>query len=151
MKKLLIVEDDPMLVEIYQKKFSQDNSFEVLISSSGLDAERKILNEKPDFVLLDLVLPERDGFEILEKIRKEKDLDKTKIIIFLFFPIFLNLKKEIEPKNLERMALLLNLKIHLSKLLIRSRSLPKNLKNSKLSRIIFFVGVDNGDLYFGFK
>ncbi|MDD3607249.1 MAG: response regulator [Candidatus Moranbacteria bacterium] len=82
MKKLLIVEDDPMLVEIYQKKFSQDNSFEVLISSSGLDAERKILNEKPDFVLLDLVLPERDGFEILEKIRKEKDLDKTKIIIF---------------------------------------------------------------------
>jgi len=82
MKKLLIIEDDPMLVEIYQKKFSQDDSFEVSISSAGLEAEKKIFNERPDFVLLDLVLPEQDGFEILEKIRKEKDLDKTKIIIF---------------------------------------------------------------------
>ena len=54
----------------------------MLISSSGLDAERKILNKKSELVLLDLVLPEWDGFEILEKIRKEKDLDKTKIIIF---------------------------------------------------------------------
>lgn len=82
MKKILIVEDDPMLVEIYQKKFSQDGSFEVLTASSGSETEKKIFGEKPDLVLLDLVLPEQDGFEILEKVRKDKSLDGTKIIIF---------------------------------------------------------------------
>ena len=82
MNKILIVEDDPMLSEIYQKKFSQEGNFEVLTAISGSEAEKKIRREKPDLVLLDLVLPEKDGFEILKDLREDSSLDDIKIVIF---------------------------------------------------------------------
>lgn len=82
MKKILIVEDDPMLIEIYQKKFSQGGEFEVLVASTGTETEKKVFEEKPDLVLLDLVLPEQDGFDVLRKIRADKSLNSIKIIVF---------------------------------------------------------------------
>jgi DNA-binding response OmpR family regulator len=82
MNKILIVEDDPMLSEIYQKKFSQEGNFEVLTAISGTEAEEKTRKEKPDLVLLDLVLPEKDGFEILKDLRDDPSLDDVKIVIF---------------------------------------------------------------------
>ncbi len=82
MKKILIVEDDPMLSEIYQKKFSQDGYFEVLTAVSGSEAEEKTKKNKPDLVLLDLVLPEKDGFQILKDLREDASLNDVKIVIF---------------------------------------------------------------------
>ena len=82
MKKILIVEDDPMLVEIYKKKFSDDDDFEVVTASTGLETEKKVAQEKPDLVLLDLILPEEDGFQVLEKVKKTKAGKNAKIIIF---------------------------------------------------------------------
>ena len=82
MKKILIVEDDPMLSEIYNKKFTQDGFFEVLKAVSGGEAEEKIRKHRPDLVLLDLVLPEKDGFQILKEIREDSSLNSVKIIIF---------------------------------------------------------------------
>lgn len=82
MKKILIVEDDPMLSEIYQKKFSQDGYFEVLTAVSGNEAEEKTKKNKPDLVLLDLVLPEKDGFQILKDLREDASLNDVKIVIF---------------------------------------------------------------------
>lgn len=80
MKKILIVEDDPMLVEIYSKKFEL-SGFEVFLASSGTEAISKAQEVHPDVILLDLVLPEIDGFGALKKIREDKSLDNTKIII----------------------------------------------------------------------
>ena len=80
MKKVLIVEDDPMLVEIYSKKF-EVSGFEVILANTGLEAVKKAQEAKPDIILLDLVLPEIDGFAALKKIREDKSLDNTKIII----------------------------------------------------------------------
>ena len=82
MNKILIVEDDPMLSEIYQKKFSQEGDFEVLTATSGTETEEKIKKHKPDLVLLDLVLPEKDGFQILKDVREDATLNDVKIIIF---------------------------------------------------------------------
>lgn len=80
MKKILIVEDDPMLVEIYSKKF-EISGFEVILANTGLDAVKKAQESKPDVILLDLVLPEIDGFEALKRIREDKSLANTKVII----------------------------------------------------------------------
>lgn len=80
MKKVLIVEDDPMLVEIYSKKFEL-SGFEVSLANSGTEAISKAQEIHPDVILLDLVLPEMDGFGALKKIREDKSLDNTKIII----------------------------------------------------------------------
>ncbi|MFO7806820.1 MAG: response regulator [Candidatus Moraniibacteriota bacterium] len=82
MKKVLIVEDDSMLSEIYRKKFEKIEEYEVIQTPSGSEAIDKIKKEKPNLVLLDLVLPEKDGFEIIREIRKDKNLDNVMIIPF---------------------------------------------------------------------
>jgi len=95
MKKVLIVEDDPMLSEIYQKKFEKNGDFEVIRATSGVEAQEKTKQEKPDLVLLDLVLPEMDGFDVLEEIRKDSTLDDVKIVPFS------NLSQEDNKKKLK--------------------------------------------------
>ncbi len=95
MKKILIVEDDPMLAEIYQKKFKKNPNFKVIHASSGTEAQEKAKQEKPDLMLLDLVLPEMDGFDVLKAIRKDPSLDSIKIIPFS------NLSQEDNQKKLE--------------------------------------------------
>ncbi len=95
MKKVLIVEDDPMLSEIYQKKFEKSGKFEVIQASSGVEAKEKAKQEKPDLILLDLVLPEMDGFDVLKKLRQDPSLNSTKIIPFS------NLSQEDNKKKLE--------------------------------------------------
>ncbi|MDZ7612011.1 MAG: response regulator [Candidatus Moranbacteria bacterium] len=82
MKKILIVEDDPMLSEIYQKKFENSGRYEVIKATTGTETMEKIKKEKPDLVLLDLVLPEMDGFEIIREARKDESLDKVMIVPF---------------------------------------------------------------------
>lgn len=82
MKKVLIVEDDPMLVEIYKRKFSENINFEVITATSGTETEKKVAQEKPDLILLDLILPEEDGFQVLEKVRKTEAGKDIKIIVF---------------------------------------------------------------------
>lgn len=81
MSKILIVEDDPMLVEIYEKKLGEAG-FEVKIITNGTTAVEEALAFRPEIILLDVVLPDMDGYEILEAMRKEDDLQNTPIYIF---------------------------------------------------------------------
>lgn len=83
MPKILLVEDDPMISEIYQRKFSAVG-FETRIATSG-KAVLDILRVEPfDLVLLDIVLPEMNGTEVLEQLRNPKNgYDKDlKILMF---------------------------------------------------------------------
>ncbi len=69
--KIFIVDDDNFLLDMYALKFSQNN-FEVYTASNGLQAIEKLkggLNS--DIILLDVMMPEMDGFEMLEKINQE--------------------------------------------------------------------------------
>jgi len=81
MSSILIVEDDQMLVEIYQKKFSSDG-YQVETANSGAEAIKKITKNKPDLVLLDLVMPEEDGFEVLRKVKQNPLTKDVRIIVF---------------------------------------------------------------------
>lgn len=70
-KKILIIDDDSFLLDMYAFKFSQNN-FEVYTSIDGAQAIEKLKNGlAPDVLLLDLVMPEMDGFEVLENMKKE--------------------------------------------------------------------------------
>lgn len=80
MKNILLVEDDPFLIDIYSMKL-QEAGFSVEVVKDGADALEKAMEKKFDLVLLDLVLPNIDGWEILAGMRKEKKLDGLKIII----------------------------------------------------------------------
>ena len=81
-KKILIVDDDMFLLDMYALKFSQ-NDFNVYTADSGLAALEKLKEGLvPDIILTDIMMPEMDGFEMLEKINSEKlVVDSIKIIL----------------------------------------------------------------------
>ncbi len=70
-KKILIVDDDNFLLDMYALKFSQNN-FEVYTAGDGSQAVEKLQgNLNPDIIMMDIIMPEMDGFELLEKIKKD--------------------------------------------------------------------------------
>ncbi len=81
-KKILIVDDDNFLLDMYALKFSQHN-FEVHTAGSGVQALEKLRGAlKPDVILMDIIMPEMDGFEMLAKINTERlSENSTKIIL----------------------------------------------------------------------
>jgi CheY-like chemotaxis protein len=81
-KKILIVDDDNFLLDMYALKFSQTN-FEVYTAGGGREAVEKLkAGLQPDVILMDIIMPEMDGFEMLEKINQEKlSPNSAKIIL----------------------------------------------------------------------
>ncbi|MEI7810060.1 MAG: response regulator [bacterium] len=80
-RKILIVDDDNFLLDMYAFKFSQNN-FEVFTAHSGLQAIEKLKDGvNPDIIMLDIIMPEMDGFEMLEKINTDKLSEKSVKII----------------------------------------------------------------------
>jgi len=80
MKKILLVEDDQFLIEIYSKKLAE-NEFFVEVVSNGEEVLAKAKEKKPDLIILDIVLPQVDGWEILHQIKQDPELKNTKVII----------------------------------------------------------------------
>lgn len=80
MKKVLLIEDDPFLVDIYATKL-KESGFSVGIAVDGQEGLKKIEENSPDLVLLDIVLPVIDGWEFLKKLSNSKNAGKLKVII----------------------------------------------------------------------
>ena len=72
MKRILIIEDDKAIAEL-ERDYLEANNFSVEIISDGKKGEEKALAEDFDLILLDLMLPNTDGFSICRAIRREKD------------------------------------------------------------------------------
>ena len=71
MKSILLIEDDPFLIDIYTTKL-KEAGFSVDLATDGEQGLRKLVEKKFDLLLLDIVLPQIDGWEILNKIKNEK-------------------------------------------------------------------------------
>ncbi|MCD6233007.1 response regulator [bacterium] len=78
--KILIIEDDRFLRELMARKLEQVG-YEVVESVDGEDGLKKVSQEKPDLVLLDLILPGIDGFEVLSKVKEKPELSAIPVII----------------------------------------------------------------------
>lgn len=78
--KILIVEDEFFLRTILAKKL-QAEGFEVETAVDGEEAVNKIVEIKPDAILLDLILPKKNGFEVLEEIKKDPYLSQIPVIV----------------------------------------------------------------------
>lgn len=79
MKKILLAEDDTFLIEIYSTKL-KEAGFEVQVAKDGEEALKKLREEKPDLLLLDIVLPGIDGWEILKRVKDDPHLEDVKVI-----------------------------------------------------------------------
>ena len=73
MKRILIIEDDLSIAEL-QRDYLEIEDFIVEIALTGQEGLNKALNDPVDLILLDLMLPEVDGFQICKTVRKEKDI-----------------------------------------------------------------------------
>lgn len=80
MKSILIVEDDPFLIDIYTTKL-KEVGFKIEVVKEGDEVLPKLKEKLPDLLLLDIVLPQVDGWEILRQIKEENSLKDLKIII----------------------------------------------------------------------
>lgn len=77
---ILIIEDDKFLRELLSRKLEK-SGFNISMVIDGEEALRKIKEEEYEIILLDLVLPGVDGFEILKEIKKNPKTSKTPVII----------------------------------------------------------------------
>jgi len=79
-KTILMIEDDVFLSNLYRDKFEKEG-FYFLSATSGIEGMNKIINEKPDIILLDILLPLKSGFDILEEMSRDENLSKIPVII----------------------------------------------------------------------
>jgi len=79
-KKILIIEDDKFLRKVINKKLSKEK-YTVIEATDGEQGLGAVREKKPDLVLLDLVLPGIDGFEVLARMKKSPTLAKIPVII----------------------------------------------------------------------
>jgi DNA-binding response OmpR family regulator len=73
MKRILIIEDEQVIAEV-EKDYLEANGYEVEIEASGDVGLKKAISEDYDLILLDLMLPKTDGFEICRQVRKVKNI-----------------------------------------------------------------------------
>lgn len=80
MPKILIVEDDPLISRMYQKMFTFEK-FEVATAKNGQEGVEKATQQKPDAILLDVMMPELNGLEVLEKLKSQPETKNIPVIM----------------------------------------------------------------------
>ena len=78
--KILIVEDDTSLVKLIKEALNQKN-FEVIMALDSDEAMNKALTEKPQAIVLDVLLPANSGFDCLKKLKSRKETRQIPVII----------------------------------------------------------------------
>ena len=78
--KVLVIDDDQSLLEILQTNL-QAEGFEVVTASSGSEGLAKLKSDKPDLVILDVLMPGMDGWEVLRKIEEDPDTAGTPVVM----------------------------------------------------------------------
>lgn len=78
--KILIVEDDGFLASIYAQKLELAG-YEVAFATNGEDGLKLVSKDRPDLVLLDLLMPQMDGFEVLEKLKGDPATKDIKVLV----------------------------------------------------------------------
>ncbi|MFC1850070.1 response regulator [candidate division CSSED10-310 bacterium] len=79
MKKILVVEDDPSLLEL--EKSILEDLYTVVTAENGKEALKKVKEESPDLIVLDLMMPVMDGLQFCEELKKEKKHENIPIVM----------------------------------------------------------------------
>ena len=93
--KILIIEDDKDLAEIYSKKL-EGSGFSISVVNDGQNGLVKTQSWKPDLILLDLMLPQMHGFDVLAKLKESAKTKKIPVIILTNLNHILDEKKGYE-------------------------------------------------------
>lgn len=79
-KKILIADDEKDTLDLLERGLRR-HGFEVITASDGLEAKDKILQDKPDIIVLDLIMPSLDGWGVLQWLKNEAKLNIPTLIL----------------------------------------------------------------------
>lgn len=85
MSKILLVEDDKILLKMYQDKL-ENEGYQVIVAIDGREGLKKVEEEKPDFILLDLMMPKLSGVEVLKILKSNGDTRDIPVAILSVIP-----------------------------------------------------------------
>ena len=78
--KILIIEDDTFIMDMYRTKFEMAG-YKILMAEDGNKGIKMIKENKPDLVILDVIMPQIDGFEVLKTIKMDSNLKDIPVIL----------------------------------------------------------------------
>lgn len=81
MTKILIIEDDVNLIELYETKFGLEK-FEVLIAPDGQQGIEMAVRERPEVILLDILMPNVNGFEVLKSLKDHEETKDIPVVVY---------------------------------------------------------------------
>lgn len=79
-KKILVVEDEPLIVNMVKHRLEKHH-FDVVEAFEGEEGLEKAKNEKPDLIILDIIMPKMDGYTFVKKLKRDEDTRNIPIII----------------------------------------------------------------------
>ncbi len=81
-KKIVValIEDDPLIAEMYTTKFTKEG-FDLKHAADGAAGLTLVKQEHPDIILLDIIMPKLDGFQVLGELRKMTEFKETPIVM----------------------------------------------------------------------
>lgn len=79
-EKILIIDDELHIVELLKYNL-ESNGYKTLYALNGRDGLNEVFEKKPDLILLDVMLPEMDGFDVCKEIKKSKEFEAVPIIM----------------------------------------------------------------------
>jgi excisionase family DNA binding protein len=79
-RKVLLVDDEPEIVELINRALDEDGRFEVRIAANGFDAGMMVKEYRPDLIILDVMLPDINGKEVCHRVRADQNLEEVRII-----------------------------------------------------------------------
>ena len=92
-KRILIVDDDKGIVHSIRRNLMRDNKYEIEVAYNGFSAGQKFSIFRPDFVILDILMPGVDGYEICTQIRRNKAHNNVKILVVSGVDTYAEVKK----------------------------------------------------------
>lgn len=81
MKKILITDDEPNILKVVSARL-KNYGYEVLTAGDGEEARRKVKEDKPDLVLLDIMLPKIDGLTLCKEFKSDPQFSKLIVVLF---------------------------------------------------------------------
>jgi len=117
-KKILIVEDEKILAEIYRDKFTEAG-FEVLVTFEAEEGLKLAKKEKPDLIVLDILLPRENGVYFLTELKNDLEISSIPVVVFSNFD---------DPET-KRTALRLGVKDYLIKTNYTPKEIVAKIKN----------------------
>jgi DNA-binding response OmpR family regulator len=80
-REILVVDDDDLSRKLINRLVSKEFDYEIVSKANGIEALEYAQEHIPQLIILDLMLPGMNGFEILKKIRGDKRFDQTKVVL----------------------------------------------------------------------